>query len=105
MSQLGRLMFDALSVADIDALGALVNEHWRHQRALHPGITTARIDALELAARTAGATGLKALGASGGGCVIVFAADDDVEAVSRAIAPFAELLSWRVDERGVMIEG
>jgi hypothetical protein len=37
--------------------------------------------------------------------VIVFAGDDDVEAVSNAIAPYAELLSWRVDERGVMIDG
>jgi D-glycero-alpha-D-manno-heptose-7-phosphate kinase len=105
MAQLARLMHAALQAGDVDALAALVDEHWVHQRALHPAITTARIDALEAAARGAGATGLKALGASGGGCVIVFARDDDVEAVSNAIAPYAELLSWRVDEHGVMIEG
>ncbi len=105
MAQLGRLMHDALCTGDIDGLAGLVNEHWRHQRALHPAITTARIDALERSARAAGATGLKALGASGGGCVIVFADDAHVEAVAHAIAPFAELLSWRVDARGVMIEG
>jgi len=105
MGQLGRLMYAALSSGNVDALAALVDEHWRHQRALHPGITTSRIDALESAARSAGATGLKALGASGGGCVIVFADDDDVEAVSNAVAPFAELFSWRVDERGVIVEG
>jgi len=105
MAQLGRLMHVALQSGDVDGLASLVDEHWVHQRALHPAITTARIDALEGAARAAGATGLKALGASGGGCVMVFARDDDVEAVSKAIAPYAELLSWRVDEHGVMIEG
>jgi D-glycero-alpha-D-manno-heptose-7-phosphate kinase len=67
MAQLGRLMHAALALGDVDELATLVDEHWQHQRALHPGITTARIDALENAARSAGATGLKALGASGGG--------------------------------------
>ena len=104
MAQLARLMRNALVVGDIDELAALVQEHWQHQQSLHPGITTPRIDAIADAAIAVGATGLKALGASGGGCVIVCAPADRVEVVARAIAPFAELLAWKVDTRGVVVE-
>ena len=101
MKSLAVDMAQALRSGDIDALSLLVDEHWREQRSLHPAITTARIDAIEDAARRAGADGLKALGASGGGCVIIFAPDDRVEAVTRAIAPMAKLLAWRLDAAGV----
>ncbi len=103
MAQLARQMRDALHDGAVESLAALVDEHWRHQRGLHPGITTARIDALEHAARAAGAVGMKALGASGGGCVIVFAPDERVDETASAIAPFATLLSWRVDPRGAIV--
>ena len=101
MKSLAVDMAQALRSGDIDALSSLVDEHWHEQRSLHPAITTARIDTIEGAARRAGADGLKALGASGGGCVIIFAPDDRVEAVTRAIAPMAELLAWRLDAAGV----
>ena len=61
------------------------------------------MEAMETAATRAGATGMKALGASGGGCVIVFAPDDRVEPVARALAQLAELLPWQVDSDGVMV--
>ena len=47
MAQLGRMMHAALASGDVAALASLVDEHWQHQRALHPAISTARIDALE----------------------------------------------------------
>lgn len=103
MAELARSMRDGLAANDIDALAAAVDEHWRHQRSLHAGITTARIDALELAVRRAGALGLKALGASGGGCVIVFTPADDDGAVADAIAPFASIMPWRVAHHGVRV--
>jgi D-glycero-alpha-D-manno-heptose-7-phosphate kinase len=103
MASLARLMATALSHGDLDALGALVGEHWQHQRALHPGITTPRIDAVIEAARTAGSLGSKPLGASGGGCVIVIAAADRVDAVQAAIAPLATPLTWRVATDGVRL--
>lgn len=102
MAQLARDMRDALAAGDIPALADLVSQHWREQRALHPSITTDRIDAIERVARAEGATALKALGASGGGCVIVFAPGPRVEAVSAAIEPLAELLPWSVDQSGVV---
>jgi D-glycero-alpha-D-manno-heptose-7-phosphate kinase len=103
MASLARLMATALSHGDLDALGALVGEHWQHQRALHPGITTPRIEAVVAAASAAGALGAKPLGASGGGCVAVIAAADRVEAVRAAVTPMATLLDWRVSTDGVRV--
>jgi D-glycero-alpha-D-manno-heptose-7-phosphate kinase len=103
MAQLARAMRDALVAGDISTHAALVAEHWVEQRALHPGITTRRIDAIEGAARAAGATAIKALGASGGGCVVVLAPDAYVEAVTQAVDPLAERLAWQIDDDGVRV--
>jgi D-glycero-alpha-D-manno-heptose-7-phosphate kinase len=105
MRALAGAMADALGRGDVDALGALVGEHWAHQRALHPAIPTARIDAILAAAAGAGAIGGKALGASGGGCVFVLAAEGREEEVRRAAAGLGEVVEWGVDERGVEMDG
>ena len=103
MCLLARQMADALRTGDVAHLAQLVDEHWHAQRSLHEGISTPRIDTIELVARAAGATGLKALGASGGGCVIVFASDAHVDAVARAIEPHGERLAWCIDDIGVEV--
>ncbi|MHB1223022.1 MAG: GHMP family kinase ATP-binding protein [Gemmatimonadaceae bacterium] len=106
LDSLGRLralalsMADALVAGDLDALAGLVGEHWVHQRALHPAIPTARIDALLEAARCAGGLGGKALGASGGGCVLVIAPAGGEEPVRRALARDATILPVRLDMDG-----
>ena len=94
----------ALGAGDVDALGALVGEHWAHQRALHPAIATARIDAIVAAGARAGALGAKALGASGGGCVLLVAADGAEDAVRAAVAELGAAVAWRLDEQGVVVE-
>ena len=103
MAVLARGMRSALHASDVSTLGALVHEHWIHQRALHPRISTERIDALERAARSAGAQGLKALGASGGGCVMIVSDAADAERVADAVLPYGEILSWRVATTGVEV--
>lgn len=100
MKQLARAMAAALRVGDVNLLGALVGEHWRHQRALHPSITTERIDAIDAAATRNGALGMKALGASGGGCVLVVAREGREEELANALAPLAERIEYTVDESG-----
>jgi galactokinase/mevalonate kinase-like predicted kinase len=100
MKALARQMAAALRAGDLDALGTLVGEHWIHQRALHPSITTPRIDAIMDAARRAGALGAKALGASGGGCVFAIARDGQERALARALAPLGEPLGFAVDHGG-----
>lgn len=101
MKALAMQMRHALEHGHLDELAGLVDEHWGYQRSLHPGISTARIDALEVDARNAGATAVKALGASGGGCVILFTSEDSRAQVERAVAPWGELLDWRVATDGV----
>jgi len=106
MRTLAHRMIDALKLGDIDGLGALVGEHWRHQRALHARITTPAIERVLEVARGAGAIGGKALGASGGGCVLVIAPESASERVRAAVADVreCELLEFRVDEHGATVE-
>jgi D-glycero-alpha-D-manno-heptose-7-phosphate kinase len=102
MKALAHAMADELCEADVDELGELVWEHWQHQRSLHPSIPTPLIDAILERARAAGARGGKALGASGGGCVLVIAGDDNVDAVRAAVVELApQLVDFRIDETGL----
>jgi D-glycero-alpha-D-manno-heptose-7-phosphate kinase len=101
MKQLAEDMKDSLELGDIEQLGTLVGEHWVHQRALHPAIPTPRIDQIVSRATAAGALGAKAMGASGGGCVLVIASDDNVDRVRQSIAPLGTLLPFRIDLDGL----
>jgi len=103
MAALARLMATSLTFGDLESLGALVGEHWVHQRSLHPGIATPRIDAMITRALAAGALGAKPLGASGGGCVLVIAARDRVHDVAAAIDGLGEPLPFRIARRGVEV--
>jgi D-glycero-alpha-D-manno-heptose-7-phosphate kinase len=101
MKQLAEQMAGAIEKSDIDGLAALVGEHWAHQRSLHPGIPTSRIDAIIECARRAGALGAKALGASGGGCVLVIARRAQESSVATAVSPLGPLLPFTIATRGV----
>ena len=103
MRELAPLMAASLRAGDLDALGEQLAEHWVHQRALHPSITTERIDAIEQAAARAGAIGMKALGASGGGCIVAIARDGREDELARALAPLGERLTWSVDHGGFQV--
>ncbi|HEV7992093.1 MAG TPA: hypothetical protein VGP25_09725 [Gemmatimonadaceae bacterium] len=103
MKALSVEMAAAIRADDLDALGTLTGEHWVHQRQLHASITTPRIDAIVDAAGRSGALGVKALGASGGGCVIAIARDGGEDELARALEPFGERLPFRVDKDGFRI--
>lgn len=103
MKELARDIATALEAADLHAVAELVEEHWHYQRSLHPGIPTARIDGIIAAAAKAGATGAKAMGASGGGCVLVLSRPACTPAVREAITGLGELLDFGFDEQGVTV--
>ncbi len=103
MKALAVEMAHALRIEDLDTLGALVGEHWVEQRALHTSITTPRIDAIMTAAAKSGALGAKALGASGGGCVLAIARDGREDELARALAPLGELLTYAIDVSGFAV--
>jgi D-glycero-alpha-D-manno-heptose-7-phosphate kinase len=91
----------ALEAGDLDAVGALMGEHWEHQRALHPAIPTPLIDEIVKRAAAAGALGSKAMGASGGGCVLVIAGAGSVKRVRAAIAPLGTIVPFALDSDGL----
>ena len=101
MRQTAEEMSRALEARDLEALAELVAEQWRHQRSLHPAIPTPLIDEIIERAGRAGAIGSKALGASGGGCVLVIAGRERVDEVRGAIAGLGELVPFTIDEHGV----
>ncbi len=103
MAELAPQVADALADGDLDRIGRLLTKQWTAQRSLHASITTPAIDAIVAEAAEAGALGTKALGASGGGCVFVLAAEGKEQAVRAAVARHATLLPFRVARSGVQI--
>ena len=103
MKALAARMAAALEHGSLDELAALVDEHWRFQRSLHERISTPGIERLLEVARRAGATGGKALGASGGGSVLVIAPDAAVDAVRAAVASVAVPLPFTIDTDGARL--
>lgn len=104
MCELAARMIESLERGDLDELATLVDEHWRHQRALHPRISTATIERVLEVARGAGSLGGKALGASGGGSVLVIAPAGRAAEVREAVADVGEVLDFQVDELGATVE-
>lgn len=104
MREIAEQMASALERGDLDAVGGMLDEHWAHQRSLNPSIPTPRIDEIIARSRRAGALGGKAMGASGGGCVLVMARAGHADEVREAMRPLGELLDFEVDEDGVTIE-
>lgn len=103
MKELAREMAKMLERGDLDALGELLAEHWVHQRALHPSIPTARIDEIVARARANGALGAKAMGASGGGCVLVIGRAERMAALRDALRGLGEPLDFSLDDAGVTV--
>ena len=103
MKELAREMAHTLERGDLESLGELVAEHWTHQRSLHPSITTARIDEIVARARATGAIGAKAMGASGGGCVLVLGRPERMDALRRELYTLGEQVEFALDDEGVTI--
>ena len=103
MKELANEMAAALRGGDVDTLGELIAEHWIHQRSLHAAIPTPRIDAIIALAATSGAAGAKALGASGGGCVLAVAREGCEEQLAQAVGSLGELLSFTIDTTGFAV--
>jgi D-glycero-alpha-D-manno-heptose-7-phosphate kinase len=101
MRALAQEIAAALEDGDLDSVGSLMGEHWEHQRALHPAIPTPLIDEIVRRAAAAGALGSKAMGASGGGCVLVIADARAVKHVRAAIAPLGTIVPFAIDIEGL----
>ena len=95
----------ALLVGRVDTLGPLMTEAWVAFQALQPAISTPVIARIFEVALAAGATGGKAMGAGGGGCVLLACAPGRQAAVTGALrdAGFT-LLPVQFAESGVRVD-
>lgn len=75
----------ALRSGDVDAVGPLLHENWELKRTVVDGISDGRIDGVYAAARAAGATGGKLLGAGGAGFMLLAVPEDRRDAVAAAL--------------------
>lgn len=101
MRELAKQMVPALAHGNFDLLGQLVGEQWKHQRSLDPAIPTPLIDRIIAAAMAVGAVGGKALGASGGGCVLLVAGEGRADDVRSAVKTMGTEITYSVDVTGV----
>ena len=94
----------ALAAGEWVRLAEVVDGNWKQQRRLDTTIATETSQAIEDAARAAGAIGLKAAGAGAGGCLVIFAPPKMRQAVSESVeSAGGRALSWGFDDRGVEV--
>ncbi len=104
IAAIAHAMRGALEKAEWDDVARLLREEWSHRRKNAPGISTPLIDRLVSATRRAGATGAKACGAGGGGCVIFLVEAGAKRAVATAIEQAgATVLPVTVEPGGVQV--
>ena len=102
MREIAKETAAALGTGDLDEVGRLVGEQWKHQRSLHPAIPTPLIDRMIETALKHGAIGCKALGASGGGCVLLISSAGREEDVRSAVKDMGTEISYSVDTTGLL---
>ncbi|HEV2472060.1 MAG TPA: hypothetical protein VGS41_05300 [Chthonomonadales bacterium] len=97
-------MRTVLLEGDIEEFASLLNQNWRHQKALDPSVSNCQIDELFQAAFSSGAIGGKACGAGGGGCVLFCCAEHKRDAVEAEVDRLgARLIPFRFDYDGLVV--
>jgi D-glycero-alpha-D-manno-heptose-7-phosphate kinase len=92
----------ALERGDFDEAGRQIAIEWDNRKRLSPGVTTKAIDDLIARAKAAGATGAKACGAGGGGCIFCYGPPEAQTAIAGALAAGgARLLDYHLEAEGL----
>lgn len=94
----------ALCQGDLSSIGYLLADNWRHQKHLHPSVTSNRVEHLfEIAERNGSISG-KACGAGGGGCLVFYCPQDKKKAVAEALMAVGALpIRFSFDFKGLLI--
>lgn len=85
MVRLAYDMRDELQKNNVDSFGEILHENWELKKSITNGISTSSIDDWYAAARKAGATGGKILGAGAGGFLMLYAPKERHEAIKSAL--------------------
>jgi D-glycero-alpha-D-manno-heptose-7-phosphate kinase len=97
-------MRGALLRGEVDGLGPLLLENWACQKDLHSSVTNSDIDHLFDVALAHGATGGKALGAGGGGCLLFLAIADREHELSAALTDEGvQIMPFNLDRQGLQV--
>lgn len=97
-------MRSALMDGDLDEFALLLSQNWTHQKALDPSVSNAQIEQLFELAESAGATGGKACGAGGGGCLLFCAPESRRQGVAAALsAGGARVIPFHFDFTGLQV--
>lgn len=88
--------------ASLEILGDMLNESWALKREMAAEVTTPEIDAIYDAARAAGATGGKLLGAGGGGFLLLYVPAKVRQAVRTTLHKLVEV-PFRIGAEGSRI--
>ena len=85
LKQIAVEMKNALLKGNLQYLSNLLSDNWDNQKRLHPSVANPQIDSLFELALNNGATGGKASGAGGGGCLIFYCSDGREHVVRRKL--------------------
>jgi len=97
-------MRTVLLEGNVEELGQLIGQSWKHQKALDASVTNEQIETLFEVARAAGARQGKACGAGGGGCLLFFTEPGRQSAVSEALAQAgARVIPFRFEFEGLQV--
>jgi D-glycero-alpha-D-manno-heptose-7-phosphate kinase len=75
----------ALEARDLESMGRALGAEWAHRKRLSPRVTTPVFEEAELRAAAAGAWGVKACGAGGGGVMVVLGPPSARERIAGAL--------------------
>lgn len=92
---------ETLQREDVEGFGNLLSEVWKAQKSLHSQITTPEIEDILKTAQLLGALGGKALGAGGGGCVLVLCAEEKKMETQNKLAEKYKIIDFRFSEKGI----
>jgi D-glycero-alpha-D-manno-heptose-7-phosphate kinase len=84
-------IYEALTTGNLNRIGRVLDEGWRHKRQLAGRISNGDIDRLYDRALDAGATGGKIAGAGGGGFLLLYCPPDRQSSVREALKDYKEL--------------
>jgi D-glycero-alpha-D-manno-heptose-7-phosphate kinase len=102
MVQLCYYLREEIQQNNVEAFGEILHENWELKKTLSNRISTTTIDSWYATARRNGATGGKILGAGAGGFLLLCAAADRHEVISRAL-PMLRPTKFDFDRQGSQI--
>lgn len=104
IADVARYMESVLETGRLNRFDHWFNEEWKARKALAPGISTASMDRMILAAKKKGALAAKVCGAGGGGCVAFYVPPKKREGVIQALQDHGgNVLNFKFVSRGLRV--